>query len=103
MRKRNNRIEVKLSYEEYEDFRKKVAKVGTTKSNYIRSLIMDKTLIEKAEDRFYDILDELLKIQNYLNQIANKAELLELENKDYYRNEAKKWNEFCMEIRRRYL
>ena len=67
------RFEMKLSYDEDDKLKSDSQKANLTKSEYVRRLIMNCRLKEKPDDRFYDILRNLTKIGNNLNQIAYRA------------------------------
>ena len=55
------------------------------------------------DDRFYDILRNLTKIGNNLNQIAYRANYSNLIDKNYYDENAKEVRKFVSQIREEYL
>ncbi|MFG6319187.1 MAG: MobC family plasmid mobilization relaxosome protein [Clostridia bacterium] len=103
MREKVARFEMKLSYDEEEKLKRDSLKANLTKSEYVRRLIMNCKLREKPDDRFYEVMTQLTKIGNNLNQIAHVANYSKNINKDYYDNEANKWNEFMNKIKKEYL
>ena len=72
-------------------------------SDYIRKLIMSIQIKEKPDYEFYEVMKQLSKIGVNLNQIAHKANAINIIDKDYYNQEAKKWNEFSREVKKKYL
>ena len=57
------RFEMKLSYDEDDKLKSDSQKANLTKSEYVRRLIMNCRLKEKPDDRFYDILRNLLLVK----------------------------------------
>lgn len=92
-----------LNEEEYLKLKSDVKRVQTTQSDYIRKLILNKKLREKPDERFYEVMRQMTRIGNNLNQIAHKANYLNDINKDYYDNEAAKWNIFMKQVKGEYL
>lgn len=103
MREKIARFEMKLSYDEEEKLKTDSLKANLTKSEYVRRLIMNCKLREKPDDRFYEVMTQLTRIGNNLNQIAHKANYSDNIDKDYYIAEAKKWNTFMNNIKKEYL
>lgn len=97
------RFEMKLSYDEDDKLKSDSKKAKLTKSEYVRRLIMNCKLKEKPDDRFYDILKNLTKIGNNLNQIAYRANYERKIDKDYYDENAKEVRKFVNQIREEYL
>ena len=89
------RFEMKLSYDEDDKLKSDSQKANLTKSEYVRRLIMN--------CRFYDILRNLTKIGNNLNQIAYRANYSNLIDKNYYDENAKEVRKFVSQIREEYL
>lgn len=103
MRKRNIRIQVRLNDIEYAKLLDDVSKSNENISDYIRKLIMSIQIKEKPDYEFYEVMKQLSKIGVNLNQIAHKANAINIIDKDYYNQEAKKWNEFSREVKKKYL
>ena len=103
MRKRNIRIQVRLNDIEYAKLLDDTTKSNENISDYIRKLILEKEIKEKPDYEFYEVMKQLSKIGVNLNQIAHKANSTNVIDKDYYNQEAKKWNELSRQIKSKYL
>lgn len=103
MRKRNIRIQVRLSNIEYKKLLDDIDRSKETISSYIRKLIIGTQLKEKPDYEFYNVMKELTKIGVNLNQIARVANSTNVIEKDFYNKEAKKWNEISRQIKNKYL
>ena len=103
MRKRDIRIQVRLSDIEYRKLLDDIDRSKETISSYIRKLIIGTQLKEKPDYEFYNVMKELTKIGVNLNQIAHKANSTNVIDKDFYNQEAKKWNEISRQIKNKYL
>lgn len=97
------RFEIRLSYEEDDKLRLDSLKANLSKSEYVRRLIMGNEIKEKPDDRFYNVMTQLTKIGNNLNQISRKANKTDLIDKDFYKNEAIKWNKFMSNVKEEFL
>ena len=73
MRNRNVQIKLWLSDEEADVLRQDVKRTGLTQSKYLRALIMKREIREKLPVDYYNMLTELSRIGNNLNQIARIA------------------------------
>ena len=60
-------------------------------------------LCEKPDPEFYNMMRELSAIGNRINQLAVKANALGFVDTPMLREEARKWHEFQIDIRKRYL
>ena len=69
----------------------------------LKEILVGYKLKEKPDDRFYDILRNLTKIGNNLNQIAYRANYSNLIDKNYYDENAKEVRKFVSQIREEYL
>ena len=103
MRKRDIRIQVRLSDIEYKKLLDDIDRSKETISSYIRKLIIGTQLKEKPDYEFYNVMKELTKIGVNLNQIAHVANSTNVIDKDFYNQEAKKWNELSRQIKNKYL
>lgn len=103
MRKRDIRIQVRLSDIEYKKLLDDIDRSKETISSYIRKLIIGTQLKEKPDYEFYNVMKELTKIGVNLNQIAHVANSTNNIDKDFYNQEAKKWNEISRQIKNKYL
>ena len=82
---------------------KKAKKACLTEAALIRLLIRGYEPREKPDERFYDAMRELSAIGNNINQLAIKANALGFVDTPMLREEARKWHEFQIDIRKRYL
>ena len=57
----------------------------------------------KPDPEFYKILRELSAIGNRINQLAAKANALDFIDTPMLREEAKKWHDFQLDVRKKYL
>ena len=103
MRKRYIRVDIMLNEEEHRKLKSDVEKTKMSTSGYIRNLIMGSKVREKPDDRFYDVMFQMTKIGNNLNQIAHKANYLNVIDKEKYEELAKKWMRFSNEVKQRFL
>lgn len=102
-RTRNYRIDVMLNENEYLKLKSDIKRAQITQSDYIRRLILNKRLREKPDERFYEVMKQMTRIGNNLNQIARKANYIDEINAEYYKNEAKNWIEFTNQVKREFL
>ncbi|NCC87760.1 MAG: plasmid mobilization relaxosome protein MobC [Clostridia bacterium] len=103
MRKRNVQVLFRLDKNETQDFNKKVKKSGLSRETFLRQMIAGYELHEKPDDEFYDTMREISVIGNRVNQIAAKANALGFVDVLMFKDEAKKWSKFQLEIRDKYL
>ena len=103
MRERLNRVEIRLNDIEYKKLINDITREDTTFSDHIRKLIMEVQLKEKPDYEFYNIMKELTKIGINLNQLAKKANTLNLIDKDEYKKQADDWKSFSNKIKNKYL
>ena len=76
MRKRNIKIITRLNKEENEQFKKRVKKSGLSQEAYIRHLINGLVPTDAPPPDYFTIMRELHSIGTNLNQIAQKAHVL---------------------------
>ena len=103
MRKRNVQILFRLTEEEAEQLNELVRKSGRSKEAFLRETVKGYRLCEKPDPEFYKMMRELSAIGNRINQLAVKANALGFIDTPMLREEARKWHEFQIEIRKRYL
>ena len=103
MRKRNVDKHIWFDGQEAQDLQKKAKKACLTEAALIRLLIRGYEPREKPDERFYDAMRELSAIGNNINQLAIKANALGFVDTPMLREEARKWHEFQIDIRKRYL
>lgn len=103
MRKRNVQILFRLNEEEAQYLYELVRKSGRSKEALLRSMVKGYQLCEKPDPEFYQIMRELSAIGNRINQLAAKANALDFIDTPMLREEAKKWHDFQLDVRKRYL
>ena len=70
-RKRNVQINIRISEAEAEQLRKKVEQSGMNQQEYILSCVLEKQIVNT--DGIKELLPELKRIGNNLNQIAKRC------------------------------
>ncbi len=103
MRKRSVQILFRLNEEEAEQFYELVRKSGRSKEAFLREMVKGYRLCEKPDPEFYGIMRELSAIGNRINQLAAKANALDFVDAPMLREEAKKWHDFQIDVRKKYL
>lgn len=93
----------RLTEEEAEHLNELVRKSGRSKEAFLREMVRGYQLCEKPAPEFYKMMRELSAIGNRINQLAVKANALGFVDTPMLREEARKWHEFQIEIRKRYL
>ena len=73
MRTRNKQLLIRLSEEEYKSFKKEVEKSGLKMNTYFIKLVNKNTIKERPPQDYAQIVYELSKIGNNINQLAYKA------------------------------
>ena len=76
MNKRNVEIKVRLNRKEAETLNKSVKKSGLSREAYLRHLIAGNVPREAPPADYYAMMKELYRIGNSLNQVAQKAHIL---------------------------
>lgn len=103
MRKRNVQVLFRLNDEEAAYLYGLVEKSGRSKEALLRSMLMGYRLCEKPDPEFYQIMRELSAIGNRINQLAAKANALNFVDAPMLSEEAAKWRQFQIEVRKKYL
>ena len=103
MRKRSVQILFRLNEEEAEYLYELVRKSGRSKEAFLREMVKGYQLCEKPDPEFYRIMRELSAIGNRINQLAAKANALNFIDTPMLREEAKRWQEFRLDVSRSYL
>ncbi len=75
-RKRNNRVQVRLDSKEHQAFMKAVKKSRLSQEVYLRHLINGVIPQDAPPPDYYSMMQQLYRIGNNLNQIAQKAHTL---------------------------
>ena len=103
MRKRSVQILFRLNEEEAEYLYELVRKSGRSKEAFLREMVKGYQLCEKPDPEFYRIMRELSAIGNRINQLAAKANTLNFIDMPMLREEARKWHDFQLDVRKKYL
>ena len=103
MRRRNVQISFRLNTIEAMNLNKLVEMSGLSRETFLRAMISGYQLHEKPDKEFYQVMRELSAIGNRVNQLAIKANALHFIDAPLLDHELKKWNEFQMDIRKKYL
>ena len=103
MRERNIEFHIRLSDIEYDKLEEMSLKSKMTKSDVIRSLILEEEIKEKPGIEFYEVMKELSKIGVNLNQIARRANQNNSIDKEYYKQLATEWQEFSKQVKSKFL
>ena len=103
MRKRSVQILFRLNKEEAEYLYELVRKSGRSKEAFLREMVKGYQLCEKPDPEFYRIMRELSAIGNRINQLAAKAIALNFIDTPMLREEARKWHDFQLDVRKKYL
>ena len=103
MRKRNVQILFRLTEEEAEYLCSLAERAGHSRQALLQSMVMGYRLCEKPDPEFYKIMRELSAIGNRINQLAAKANALGFVDTPMLNEEARKWHEFQIDVRKGYL
>ena len=103
MRKRPIKMQIWLNDIEYKKIIDDSKKEKTTISDHIRKLILGAKLKEKPGIEFYNVMNEMSRIGNNLNQIAKKANELNIVDKEQYKILADEWKEFSKQVKKKFL
>lgn len=103
MRVRDIKKQVWLNEEENKKLKENAAKTGLTESAYLRNLILGYKPKEQPNDKIYEMLNQLKGIGINFNQIARKANALDLIDAPFYRRVYKKWSELEEKMKKEFL
>lgn len=103
MRKRNVQVMFRMNKKEAQHLDKLVQKSGLSKEAFLRAVIAGYQLHEKPDAAFYEAMGQMSAIGNNLNQLARKANSLGFIDAPWYEAEARKWREFQLEIKKKFL
>ena len=98
VRKRNNRVQVRLDSKEYQAFMKAVRKSGLSQEVYLRHLINGVVPQEAPPPDYYAMMQQLYRIGTNLNQIAQKAHTLNVIDVQRYDAAVHKFEEAVKQI-----
>ena len=103
MRSRNIRKNFCLNIDEDIIFREKCKKAKLSQSEFFRKVVLGYELKEKPDERFYEIIKLLRGMSINLNQIAKKANSINLIDEPFYKKVVTELNKFILQIKERYL
>ena len=98
MRKRNIAILFRLNRKEAEALDKRVKKSGLNREAYLRQLINGLVPRNAPPPDYYSMMRELHQIGNNLNQIAQKAHVLNVIDAQRYDREVRKFRQAVEQI-----
>ena len=98
MRKRNIQIITRLSKEEHQHLCKLVKKSGVSQEVYIRHLINGVVPQDTPPPDYYSMMREFRSIGNNLNQIAQKAHILNVMDVQRYDEPVRRFEKSIKEI-----
>lgn len=93
MRNRDVPFLFRLNREEADAFRERVKRSGLSQEAYVRQSISGKTPKDAPPPDYYSMMKELHKIGNNLNQIAQKAHVLNVIDVQRYDRDMRKFGE----------
>lgn len=89
--------------EENKRLKQNAKKTGLNESAYIRNLIMGYKPKEQPTENMYEIIKQLKLVGINLNQIARKANALDLVDAPFYGKVYAKWNKLTENIKKEFL
>jgi hypothetical protein len=98
MRKRNIQIITRLDKDEHQLFQKRVKKSGLSQEAYVRHLINGLIPTDAPPPDYYSMMRELHSIGTNLNQIAQKAHVLNVLDVKRYDDNTAALNKAVVEI-----
>ena len=98
VRKRNNRVQVRLDNKEHQAFLKAVRRSRLSQEVYLRHLINGVVPQDAPPPDYYAMMQQLYRIGNNLNQIAQKAHVLGVVDERRYDEEMKKFDRLVRDI-----
>lgn len=103
MRTRDIKKQVWLNEKEVKTLKQNAKKSGLNESAYIRNLIMGYKPKEQPTENMYEIINQLKLVGINLNQIARKANALNLIDAPFYKKVYTKWSKLSEEIKNEFL
>ena len=103
LRTRDIKKQVWLNEEETKALKQKAKKAGLKESAYIRNLIMGYKPKEQPTENMYEIIKQLKLVGINLNQIARKANALDIVDAPFYKKVYEKWNRLSEDIKKEFL
>ena len=103
MRKRDILKTFYVDDEENKRLKQNAKKAGLNESAYIRNLIMGYKPKEQPTENMYEIIKQLKLVGINLNQIARKANALDIVDAPFYKKVYEKWNRLSEDIKKEFL
>ena len=103
MRKRDILKNFFVNDEENKRLKQNAKKAGLNESAYIRNLIMGYKPKEQPTENMYEIIKQLKLVGINLNQIARKANALDIVDAPFYKKVYEKWNKLSQDIKKEFL
>ena len=103
MRKRDILKTFFVDDEENKRLKQNAKKAGLNESAYIRNLIMGYKPKEQPTENMYEIIKQLQLVGINLNQIARKANALDIVDAPFYKKVYEKWNQLEQDIKKEFL
>lgn len=103
MLQRPIQVMVRLNMDEHKKLQCYSQKTGYSQAAYIRSLLNRCVPKEKPDDRFYEAMRQIAALGNSMNQIARKANALNLLDAPYYKQQADLLQKFYHEVREHFI
>lgn len=103
MRTRDIKKQVWLNEDEVKALKQNSKKAGLNESAYIRNLIMGYKPKEQPTENMYEIIKQLKLVGINLNQIARKANALDIVDAPFYRKVYASWSELAEKIKKEFL
>lgn len=100
LRTRDIKKQIWLNEEELKTLKQNAKKTGLNESAYIRNLIMGYKPKEQPTENMYEIINQLKLIGINLNQIARKANALNLVDAPFYKKVYVKWSKLVENIKK---
>lgn len=98
MRKRNFRVQVRLSEREYKKFLGKVKRTGLSREAYLRHLIGGVVPQEIPPPDYFSFMERLYQVGNLLERISRQAQALGVVNTVQYREAVGQFHQLVEDI-----
>ena len=103
MRTRDIKKQVWLNEDELKALKQNSKRAGLNERAYIRNLIMGYKPKEQPTENMYEIIKQLKLVGINLNQIARKANALDIVDAPFYKKVYEKWNRLSEDIKKEFL
>jgi len=86
---------IRLTEKELDQLNKKIKKTGMTREGYVRTLISGYEPVCIPPIEYFEIISQLRRLGNNMNQIAYRANALGILDESYYRETANRVMDLC--------